>query len=110
MTETLLHRLGWVKRDVVLLIAWALGQKQGKPSRMDYSLVDEYDETTGLTAMARTTGFSAAIIAEMIIDGRIKEKGVLYQEFSVPHEVYFTELRKRGIDIRLDGENRRQNI
>ena len=101
MTEALFHRLGWVKRDVVLLEAWALGQKQGKPTRISYSLVDEYDEATGLTAMARTTGFSAAIIAEMIIDGRIREKGVLYQELSVPHEEYFTELRKRGIDIRV---------
>ncbi len=103
MTEALFHRLGWVKRDVVLLKAWALGQKQGKPTRTGYSLVDEYDETTGLTAMARTTGFSAAIIAEMILNGRIREKGVLYQELSVPHKEYFTELRKRGIDIRISG-------
>jgi lysine 6-dehydrogenase len=110
ITETLFHRLGWVKRDVVLLKAWALGQKQGKPTRMGYSLVDEVDEATGLTAMARTTGFSAAIIAEMIIDGRIREKGVLYQERSVPHEEYFAELRKRGIDIRLSIESSRHKI
>jgi lysine 6-dehydrogenase len=110
VTETLLHRLGWVKRDVVLLKAWAFGQKQGKPTRMGYSLVDEVDEATGLTAMARTTGFSAAIIAEMIIDGRIREKGVLYQELSVPHEEYFAELRKRGIDIRLSIESSRHKI
>jgi len=101
ITEALFHRLGWVKRDVVLLKAWALGQKQGKPTRIRYSLVDDYDEATGLTAMARTTGFSAAIIAEMILDGRIRERGVLYQELSVPHEEYFAELRKRGIDIRV---------
>jgi lysine 6-dehydrogenase len=91
-----------VKRDVVLLKAWALGKKEGKPSRLDYSLVDEYDEVTGLTAMARTTGFSTAIIAEMIIDGRIRDKGVLYQELYVPHEEYFSELRKRGVDILLN--------
>ena len=103
VTETLFHGLGWVKRDVVLLKAWALGQRQEKLTRIDYSLVDEYDETTGLTAMARTTGFSAAIITEMILDGRIREKGVLYQELSVPHEEYFAELRKRGIDIRVSG-------
>ena len=110
VTEILFHRLGWVKRDVVLLKAWALGQKQGKPNKMGYSLVDEYDAATGLTAMARTTGFSAAIIAEMIIDGRIREKGVLYQELSVPHEEYFTELRKRGIDIRISRYNNSQEI
>ncbi|MBN1830948.1 MAG: saccharopine dehydrogenase NADP-binding domain-containing protein [Deltaproteobacteria bacterium] len=103
ITEALFHRLGWVKRDVVLLKAWALGQKEGKPARIDYSLVDEYDAAAGLTAMARTTGFSAAIIAEMITDGRIQEKGVLYQELSVPYEEYFAELRKRGIDIRVNG-------
>jgi lysine 6-dehydrogenase len=104
ITEALFHRLGWVKRDVVLLKAWALGQKRGKPTRIGYSLVDEHDKATGLTAMARTTGFSAAIIAEMILNGRIPEKGVLYQELSVPHEEYFTELRKRGIDIQVSGE------
>ena len=110
VSEALFHRLGRVKRDVVLLKAWALGQKQEKPTRMDYSLVDEYDEATGLTAMARTTGFSATIIAEMILDGRIKEKGVLYQELSVPHAEYFMELRKRGIDIRISGQGGGQAI
>ncbi|MBI4158242.1 MAG: saccharopine dehydrogenase NADP-binding domain-containing protein [Candidatus Yanofskybacteria bacterium] len=36
------------------------------------SLLDLYDNKTGLTAMQRTTGFTTAVIAEMIAEGKTK--------------------------------------
>ena len=36
------------------------------------SLLDLYDDSTGLTAMQRTTGFTTAVMAEMIAEGKAK--------------------------------------
>ena len=36
------------------------------------SLIDLFDTKTGLTAMQRTTGFTTAIIAEMMAEGKAK--------------------------------------
>lgn len=99
VTGGLLQRLGWVEEDVVLVKAWAIGTRNGKRWRIDYRIIDYYDRETGFTAMARTTGFSAAIIARMILDGRITGKGVLRQELSVPAAEFFNECRQWGINI-----------
>jgi len=42
--------------------------------------VDHKDPETGYTAMARTTGFPAAIAARMISSGEIPERGVHFPE------------------------------
>lgn len=69
-----------------------------------YELLDYYDETEGLTSMARTTGFPPAIAARMIVNGQIEQKGL------VPPEKIFIgdkfnhlmkELSKRGISIKI---------
>ena len=36
------------------------------------SLLDLYDKDTGLTAMQRTTGFTTAVMAEMVAEGKTK--------------------------------------
>ncbi len=102
----LLERFGWIREDVVILKAWAIGQRGDKRIRIDYSLFDEYDPATDLTAMARTTGFSAAVIAYMIINRTISASGVLRQEVSVPTDYYFIEMEKRGLLINVSESER----
>lgn len=46
-------------------------QKEGAEPK-SVSLLDLYDNDTGLTAMQRTTGFTTAVIAEMIAEGKTK--------------------------------------
>lgn len=62
-------------------------------------LVDRYDPATGLSAMQRTTGFSAAIVAQMLVDGTVTDTGVLRQELSIPHEAFLAEWAKRGLHV-----------
>lgn len=62
-------------------------------------LVDRLDPVTGLSAMQRTTGFSAAIVAQMLVNGSVKDVGVLRQETSIPHDVFLTEWGKRGLYV-----------
>jgi lysine 6-dehydrogenase len=95
----ILERFGWIKDDLVAVAAWGMGSKDGKLRRVDLKITDYADAATGLSAMARTTGFPAAILARMLAEGTIKERGVLRQEVSVPHELIFEEIGKRGVQV-----------
>lgn len=72
---------------------------RSKDRQVVYELIDYEDEKTELTAMMRTTGFPASIIAQMIALKQIKGYGVRKQELAVPSEEFIKQLRKRGINL-----------
>jgi len=86
-------------KDVVLLRVTVGGKKDGKDAVITYQMIEKYDEENNLSAMMKTTSFPASIIAQMITDGTIKEKGVLRQEQYVPPELFLEKMRERGIEI-----------
>ena len=56
----------------------------------------------GISSMMRVTGFPMAITAKMILEGKIKDKGIVAPEDAIKGELYtefMGELRKRDIDI-----------
>lgn len=73
--------------------------KKGR-QELRYEMADRFDRVTGHTAMQRTTGYSAAIIARMMVRGEIADTGVLRQEISVPAARFIDEWRKRGLTLR----------
>ncbi len=83
--------------DVVLLKVISEGIKQGEKRSREYLLIDSYDRKHNITAMMRTTGYPAAITAQMIEDGTIQERGVFCPEEIIPPTVFFNELKKRDI-------------
>jgi len=96
LLETLLvSHLPTTGPDVVLLRVILQGAGEG----LSYQMIDLSDPQTGLSAMMRTTAFSASIVAQMLGSGRISQKGVLPQELSVPPEEFFQELERRGIGV-----------
>ncbi|MFZ2956462.1 MAG: saccharopine dehydrogenase C-terminal domain-containing protein [Candidatus Ozemobacteraceae bacterium] len=100
MTEELLHQKLTLKdHDLTLLRVWGTGSKDGRNSTLSYEFIDRHDEKNNLTAMMRTTAFPAAIIGNMLLDGTIKDRGVLNQEFVVPVPKLIDELRKRGVEL-----------
>lgn len=48
----------------------------GVPVRLTMDLIDHYDAASGLLSMARTTGFTAAAAARLLLDGRFRRPGV----------------------------------
>ncbi len=54
-----------------------------------------------LTAVARDTGFPPSIVARMILDGRIRERGVLPPERCVPVRPFLAALAERGMRTRV---------
>jgi len=51
------------------------------------------------TAMSRTTIYTCSIIAKMLMQGNIKEMGILPLEKAVPIKQFMSELGKRNIYI-----------
>jgi lysine 6-dehydrogenase len=88
------------ERDVVVVRVEVTGRKGMKRKRLRCEILDRLDTATGLSAMARTVGFTASIGAMMIGDGRISGPGILSPLKDVPYEPFMRELGRRGIKIR----------
>ena len=98
MFEAMLNNvLQYDSEDVVLIRVTASGQKEGKEKTLTYQAIEYADKKNNLTAMMRTTAFPAAIILQMLMENKIKDRGVLHQELSVPGFEFVVELEKRGI-------------
>ncbi len=95
----LLQHLSFGDPDVVLMRVSARGKIGGKPREIKYEMIDNYDESTGLSAMMRTTGFPIAQIALMIAHGEITMRGAIPQETCVPVGPFLTGLRQHGLNI-----------
>jgi lysine 6-dehydrogenase len=83
--------------DVVLLKVISQGTKNGKKRLREYLMIDYYDTKHNITAMMRTTGYPVAIIAQMLENGMIQERGVFCPEEIIPPTLFFAELKKRNI-------------
>ena len=73
-------RLEEGERDITLFRVEAIGNKGGAPVCQKVEMVDRYDEALGFTSMARTTAFTAAIVARMMARGDVKAEGLLTPE------------------------------
>ena len=96
-------------KDIVIIRVEAWGKKDGVGKRVIWDLIDSRDLETGLFAMNRTVGYTAAIAARMILSGKINTAGVLSPITDVPVEDFLKELELVGIrsqcvveDIDLD--------
>ncbi len=67
-------------RDITCFRVEASGEKKGRSRRYKIETVDRYDEELGFTSMARTTGFTGAIVARMAARGELKAKGMVNPE------------------------------
>jgi lysine 6-dehydrogenase len=86
------------ENDMILLRVRAVGKKDGRGAEAIVELIDYFDDETGFTSMERTTGWSAAIVAEMMARGEIAT-GSGGVEVQVPAGRYVEELRKRSINV-----------
>jgi lysine 6-dehydrogenase len=82
-------------KDIVFVRVKAVGKKAGKPAHAVVELEDHFDEKTGFTAMERTTGWDAAIVAEMMAHG-LTPRGAGGVESFVPAVQFVSELKRRG--------------
>lgn len=88
------------EKDLTAMINIFEGLKDNKKIRFTSSMLIERDLETGITAMSKGVGYTAAIVARMLATGVIQEKGVLSPLKNVPPEAFMNQLKKRGIKIR----------
>jgi saccharopine dehydrogenase-like NADP-dependent oxidoreductase len=99
--------------DVVLVRVETRGRTDRGLVAHTFELIDHFDPATGHTAMMRTTGYPAAIVAGMLGRGEVGLAGAVPQEVAVPGEPFLEALRARGFaiterqEVREDGEKPR---
>jgi lysine 6-dehydrogenase len=96
----ILKNLGGKDEDLVLVRVTAKGKMAGKKAIRNLDIVDRFDRKNGMTAMMRTTAYPTSIIAQMIVDGRIKDRGVKTPEMCVPGDLLIREMAKRKILVK----------
>lgn len=87
------------EKDITAMINVFEGIKDQKKIRFTSTMLIERDLETGIMAMSKGVGYTAAIVARMIARGDIKEKGVLSPLKHIPVEKFMNSLKKRGIQI-----------
>ncbi len=85
-------------KDVAVLRVKCAGEKNGQPTEAVLDVVDFYDDQSGFTAMERTTGWHASIVAIMMAQGETP-RGAKPLEVAVRGFSFVQELRKRGISL-----------
>ncbi len=90
------------EKDLTAMINVFEGLKDNKKIRFTSTMLIERDLKTGITAMSKGVGYTAAIVAKMLAKGIIKEKGMLSPLKHIPAEQFMNQLRERGIEIKED--------
>jgi lysine 6-dehydrogenase len=90
--------------DLTVLRIVIDGHDRDRPVRHEYGLVDRHDPVTGVSAMARTTGYTATALARLVLDGRWRAPGIAPPETigaangTLAHVIDY--LGARGVELR----------
>jgi len=105
VTARLLERSLWRPEvgDLLAMRIQVTGEKNGRKTVYRHQILDRYDHETDVSAMARTTAYTASIVAGMLARGTIDAKGVIPPErlgmdaeFT---EALLSELKSRGVIV-----------
>lgn len=104
-TARLLERSLWMPKvgDLLAMQITVKGESGGEKREYVFRVLDRYDHEEKVSAMARTTGYTAAIVASKLATNKIKQVGVVPPErLGMDHgftKDLLSELRKRNIVI-----------
>ena len=81
---------------------------KGEGKELTYTLLDRFDKTTGTISMARTTGYTATAVANLVLEGMYDHKGISPPEYlgKAPENFEFilNYLRQRDVIYNLQEE------
>lgn len=81
------------------------GIENGKSVIYTYDLLDKYDVKTGFSSMSRTTGFTCAAMANLILEKQFTQKGIFPPELVATSDSIFNfvmqYLEQRGVKYKL---------
>ena len=73
-------KLGPEEEEFTIMKVIIKGLKNGKPSTVEYGLLDRFDKASKLSSMARTTGYTCTAAVNLILKNMFREKGVFPPE------------------------------
>jgi len=89
-------------RDITVLLVRVVGTKGDSEACVEYEMVDYYDEGKGVTSMAKTTGYTAAIVARMLARGDIEARGIQWPVHVIKGSLFqelTSGLGERGVEV-----------
>ena len=94
-------KLGPEEEELTVMKVIVEGISNGTKRRIEYDLLDRYDNKTKTSSMARTTGYTCTAAANIILKGMFSEKGVFPPELIGKNKAcvdfVFDYLRERGV-------------
>jgi len=89
------------EEDLTIMQVIAEGLKDGVRKRYTWDLYDRFDTVTGVHSMARTTGYTATMVARLLSKGLYNRKGVSAPEFlgtdAIIVKFLLDGLKERGV-------------
>ncbi|UCH37842.1 MAG: saccharopine dehydrogenase NADP-binding domain-containing protein [Candidatus Bathyarchaeota archaeon] len=90
-------------KDLLAMKVELEGEKNGIKTRYSYHLLDHHNEITNISAMGRTTAYTASAVIQLLIENKIDEKGVVPPESLGMDDKLFpkikAKLEREGIKI-----------
>jgi len=92
------------EREFTVMRVIVEGEENGKQVKYQYDLYDEFDVKTGVSSMARTTGYTCTAAVRLVLEGDYNQKGISPPEFlgarSECFEFTMKYLKERRISIK----------
>ncbi|MDP3731306.1 MAG: saccharopine dehydrogenase C-terminal domain-containing protein [bacterium] len=91
------------EEDLTLMRIVVDGEEDSEKVLYTYTLYDEYDQKTKMSSMARTTGFTCTAVARLLLEGKIKQTGLVTpEELGMDHQIFdevVNYLRSKNISL-----------
>ncbi len=93
-------------KDMTLLRVDVKGRKRrgDRSTRIkEYEMIDHFDTDTQTTSMARTTAYPCSIVAQLILEGKITDTGLIPPELAIRDDRFdelLARLSRKGLSIR----------
>lgn len=101
-------KLGAEEEEFTVMRVTVEGDDNGIRKKVSYHLYDEYDKSTRVSSMSRTTGYTCTAAANLILEGKFEEKGVFPPELiggkADCFEFVMNYLADRGVVYRKEEE------
>ncbi len=89
--------------DIVVMLVDVVGLNGARRILFRYQMLDRYDKKRHVTAMARTTAYTASTIAQLVVKKAIEEKGVMPPEKIGMNDKLYTKfmnmMKQRGVTV-----------
>lgn len=93
-------------KDMTLMRVLVQGRKKkgDRATRIhQYEMIDHFDVETQTTSMARTTAYPCSTVGQMILEGRITERGFIPPELAIKDDRFddfISRLERKGLSIK----------